>query len=498
MIDRTAYHPEGLQVWDVWYLDDGDRVHAYYLQKPAPDVDPSLLRPDWIGHATSTDLVRWHEEPPALGPDPTSDVDDLQPWTGSAVLHDGLYHLFYTMRGSRRPAGRVQRTGLATSADGVRWTRHPGNPVLEPDPTRYVSNPEGVVDCRDLLVIPDPEGTGWLGFYAARLRDSTLSGGAAIAVAHSADLIQWEHRDTAFAPGRYACLEVPDVFELNGRWYLTCLVGNRYGDRGPLSGNTTNGTIYAVADHPAGPYRQLADDVVVVAGDTTSGYSCRSVELDGKRHLLYTEPTPSGRDSISLPVELEAGDRGALRLRYSPLSQPLRSAARRTVGDHLTELAPVPHWPQVNGTWTREADGRLSGTAPAGWHVSSEDLAGDAFEIEATFRASGTTVFGVAIGASGADTASGSVLVGIDAGRRMAVAATLPDFADLIERPLDADLSGPVHLRVIVRGERIQMYVNDHLWVQFARPWNVHGAQGFGWYVENGSVRVHDAGVWPW
>lgn len=504
MRDRTAYHPDGLQTWDVWYAANGPTVHAYYLQKPAPDTDASILRADWIGHATTADLVTWEEQPRALGPDTSSDIDDLQPWTGSALWHDGTAHLFFTMRGSRRPTARVQRIGLATSTDGERWERHPGNPVLEADPATYESDPDGVVDCRDLLVIPDPGSDGWIGFYAARLKGVSLSAGAAIASAYSADLVHWEHRGPVFAPGSYACLEVPDVFQIDGRWYLTCLVGNRYGNRLDLEGSRlTNGTVYAVADTPFGPYREHPGDRALLAGDVTSGYSCRSVEHDGRRYLLYTEPTASGRDSISPPLLLRATPEGALRLHWTALTEKLRSR-RLPVAGELRQLGPTPHWPQHNGLWEAAGPGvALRGSADGGWHVAADETAlrggardADAFEIVASFTADGEPAFGFAVGPSGDISASGSLVVGIDVRRGVAIGATLPDFVDAIERPLPGALGPSTALRLVVRGERIQLYIDDILWLQFSRPWTVGGRAGLGWFVENGSVVASDIDAW--
>jgi hypothetical protein len=48
---------------------------------------------------------------------------------------DGVYLMWY---GSYNHAVRRQTTaiGFAASVDGVRWHKHPGNPVLKPDPSR--------------------------------------------------------------------------------------------------------------------------------------------------------------------------------------------------------------------------------------------------------------------------------------------------------------------------------------------------------------------------
>jgi beta-fructofuranosidase len=257
------YSPKGLAVWDAWYMVAPDPktgrevVHVYHLQRRRPHAHHvSDFVHDSLGHAVSTDLVEWREQPPVLGPDYANPLDNWQPWTGCAVWHGGRGYLYYTMRGDAEPG--VQRIGLATSLDGYAWQRHPGNPVIEPDPRWYASRlrpTPGTVDCRDLVVVPNPAG-GWLGFYATRQPGEELPETSVIACVASTDLIHWEHRPPAFAPGKYACIEVPDVFQLDGRWYMTCLTGEWYGNRGIFADPwAVGGTIYAVSDRPDGPYR---------------------------------------------------------------------------------------------------------------------------------------------------------------------------------------------------------------------------------------------------
>ncbi|HEY3376695.1 MAG TPA: hypothetical protein VGL77_04295, partial [Armatimonadota bacterium] len=228
------YSPRNLGVWDSWCMPVADEVHLYHLQRNRPGVDFPSAAEDTIGHAVSRNLVDWEERPPVFGPDPLNPDDDLQPWTGSTVWHDGRGYFYYTMRGSRT-ASHVQAIGLATTQNPDQWTREPGNPVLTPDPRWYstLQRPTpGMVDCRDLIVIPDPDGEGWYGFYASRQPGEELPETSVIACVHSRDMRHWEHLPPAFAPEKYACIEVPDVYFLNGRWYLTCLTGHYYGNRG--------------------------------------------------------------------------------------------------------------------------------------------------------------------------------------------------------------------------------------------------------------------------
>lgn len=158
-------------MWDTWHIEHEGRAHMIYLQRLAPGSTRPELEADSLGHAVSDDLLHWTELAPALGPGPKGGLEDMQPWTGSLIKHDGRIHLFYTMRNTQT-AGAQQRIGLATSRDMMTWQRHPGNPIIEPDPRWYVSigkpDPGGVVDCRDLIVLPDPEGRGFIGFFSVR------------------------------------------------------------------------------------------------------------------------------------------------------------------------------------------------------------------------------------------------------------------------------------------------------------------------------------------
>ncbi len=61
---------------------------------------------------------------------------------------------------------------------------------------------------------------------------------------------------------------MPDVYQIDGTWYLTCLTGNRYGNRGFFSDPTVVlGTIYAVAERAEGPYHMHPDDNVLLGAD---------------------------------------------------------------------------------------------------------------------------------------------------------------------------------------------------------------------------------------
>ena len=129
------YHPPGMSMWDTWYLQRGDETHMFHLQlrrdKARRGSDDGS-----IGHAVSRDLIHWKELPVALCKGPQGSYDDSWSlFTGCAVEHNNTVHLFYC--GNHQPADRCRQSMcLATSpsSDGVNFTRHAGNPIIEPDP----------------------------------------------------------------------------------------------------------------------------------------------------------------------------------------------------------------------------------------------------------------------------------------------------------------------------------------------------------------------------
>jgi len=77
-----------------------------------------------IGLATSSDGINWLKHPaPVLYA--TASGSEFQLAPSSIIRVDGIYYLYYT--GRNLPHVDIR---LATSPDGINWTRHPGNPIL--------------------------------------------------------------------------------------------------------------------------------------------------------------------------------------------------------------------------------------------------------------------------------------------------------------------------------------------------------------------------------
>jgi len=488
------YAPRHMYVWDAWYMQRGEDIHAYHLQRKRPNTPISEDLQKCLGHAVSQDLIHWEERPDAFGPDPDNPHDDSTPWTGCALWHEDKGYLYYTMRGERENK-QVQRIGLAMTTDPDRWKRYPENPVIAPDPKWYatVGNPiPDTRDCRDLIVIPDPESPAWLGFYVTRKPGKELPETCVIACIRSKDLIHWEHCPPAFAPEKYATIEVPDVFELNGRWYLTCLTGNGYGNRGIWSDpNLTQGTMYAVADQPEGPYEELSDNALV-AGCTSAPISCRSVVLEGERYVLYTDRERKEHldherlvhGSLSTPKVLRTnGDR-----LVAAYSDRIVSCVRE---ERIGPQAGYPqsdekawghawHWNMPTAHW--QGTDRIQGASRTGWGVRLFEVEEESFLFESDI----VIESGVAAGLAMRIQNGRGAIIGLDAEQQQIFFAETPDFYLLEKRQTEIPLRKPINLKVVNRLEHVELYVNDGLRLAFCRYRGIGGKVGL--FVDRGSA----------
>ena len=121
--NEPVLFPGSPNTWDSWavhpgaIIKDGDQYRMYYTGFADPYGQ-------WgIGLATSTDGINWEKYPNPLlyG---TSGWE-FQIGASSVIKHNGTYFLFYA--GRNLP---VYKIGLATSTDGINFTRYSGNPIL--------------------------------------------------------------------------------------------------------------------------------------------------------------------------------------------------------------------------------------------------------------------------------------------------------------------------------------------------------------------------------
>lgn len=305
-------------IWDFWLYRDGTDWHAYFLQADKTLVDPNLRHRNVTqGHAVSTDLRTWQHLGTCFAPAPSPAWDDWTTWTGSAVRDaTGLWHLFYTGT-SHGDGGLYQRIGHATSNDGHNWQRVGDGLCLDLSGHAYEEYDPAVWrdrSFRDPWVMRDPDSDGWLMYFCARVPGRTEpNAGGAIGLARSPDLYAWTLEPPLYAGGMFGQMEVPAVFEHQGRWYLSfCTLAEDWSQRyrafNPQS--PVGGTHYLTAPHPLGPWT-IAPGPFFDGANPLRRYAGKIVETDtGLVTMGFINTTPDerfvGEVSDPIPVTMEA------------------------------------------------------------------------------------------------------------------------------------------------------------------------------------------------
>lgn len=311
-------------IWDFWFAKDKADYHLFYLQASRSLPDPDQRH--WnvsIGHAVSQDLVKWQVLPDALKPGPAGTWDDYTTWTGSVIRHEDKWYLFYTGT-CHADKGLVQKIGLATSPDLISWEKHPANPLIVADPQFYEE-----LDLklwhdqawRDPFVFRDPTTGEFHAYITARVNYGPADGRGVIAHARSKDLLDWEVLPPVTGPGDFGQMEVPELVQINGRYYLifcsstelsSKIRKERTGQFEPIIG-----THYLVSENMLGPFRYTTDDFLV--GDKTGSlYAGKLIQApDGEwMFMAWLNTDSEGKfwGALSDPTPVSVDEKGNLEV----------------------------------------------------------------------------------------------------------------------------------------------------------------------------------------
>lgn len=328
--------------------------HLFYQHNP----NDTVWGPMHWGHAVSTNLVNWQHLPIALYPDEVGAI-----FSGTAVIDwqdstgfgkEAMVAVFTHADGDR------QMQSLAYSLDdGRSWTKHDGNPVLEP--------PNAIKNFRDPKVFwyENDDGSGhWVMAVAA---------GRIILFYSSNDLLSWESTGGFGLTQGATCgvWETPDLFELpiedsqETRWVLAVAIG----DCAPAGGS---GIQYFVGDFDGQTFTNENDKDKVLWADFGSDFYApqswneapngRRIWAGWMNNWRYAHeiPTSTWRGALTLPRELVL--------------------VQTAVGIRLRQ-EPIPELQTLRGeSWSWENQTLTSGTAPF-----LDDVKGESFEIVAEF-----------------------------------------------------------------------------------------------------------------
>lgn len=324
-LDTWLNDPNGLLFHDGTY-------HLFFQNNPFGSAPGNL---SW-GHATSTDLVTWHEQPVAI----PCTVDE-EVFSGSAVVDAGNTAGFagpgqtalvavYTSNWIGGSRAGTQSQSLAFSVDGgLTWTRYAGNPVLD----------LGMHDFRDPKVFRYDD--RWV-------MVAVLPNERQVAIYSSTNLREWTP-ESRFGPAHAVegIWECPDLFplDLDGttRWVLIVSL-----NPGSVAGGS--GTQYFVGDFDGHTFTPECADWLDFGRDDYAAVSFNGVP-GGRRLMIgwasnwdYAQVTPTGpwRSAMTLvrDVSLVRGPDGRARLRQWPVLPADESWSPGSDGSAAASAAP--------------------------------------------------------------------------------------------------------------------------------------------------------------
>lgn len=220
-----VYSPSGKFLWDCWTVKVNNSYHIFYLQ-----ADNSM-HPDErhdhasVGHAVSRDFIIWKQIRDAIHKGPKGHWDDLSIWTGSIIKHDGQYYFFYTGRSKKEPL--IQRIGLATSYDLLKWRKSKDNPIksLEPNLKFYSEKLKknfwkSPPAWRDPFVFKDPKSKKFFMTISAKHKSKSNKYNACIGIAESEDLLNWIQHKPIIKPELFDEMETSQIVFHNKKYYV--------------------------------------------------------------------------------------------------------------------------------------------------------------------------------------------------------------------------------------------------------------------------------------
>jgi len=275
--------------------------HLFFQYHP----NSSVWGPMHWGHAISSDMINWKEQPIAIYPDSIGTI-----FSGSAIVDKDnttgfgkngqtpLVAIFTQHNTAAEKAGRndFQNQSLAYSLNnGKTWTKYSANPVLK--------NP-GITDFRDPKVMWYEPSKKWIMTLATKDRISFYS---------SKNLKSWtkESEFGATAGAHGGVWECPDLFTLddNGKKVWVLIVNLNPG--GPNKGSATQ---YFLGDFNGNTFTPYNTNIKWIdygpdeyAGITWSNTGNRKIFLGWMSNWLYAErvPTETWRNAMTVPRELK-------------------------------------------------------------------------------------------------------------------------------------------------------------------------------------------------
>ncbi len=297
-------HPQH-QIGDPWFFVDGETVHCFYLVCPLDSDDFKSDSKD-IGHATSTDLVNWQIHDLALRRGAPGSYDGASLATGSVIRAQGRYWMSYT----GNHAGPNPCAALAYSDDLFEWHKADWNPITRLDERFYQRTgnaPRAIEHWRDPFLFARDDY-----FYqaiCANRNDGPPDARGTVGLARSRDWREWETLPPLEVEAVASELEVPQIYEVDGRWYLIfCLAPAWWSApwRAQHPDAITRWSTYAmVGASPLGPFTLRDARPIVPPTHPVSPYAGQIVNWRGQHYLLGKIKVPGNQgNAVCDPIEV--------------------------------------------------------------------------------------------------------------------------------------------------------------------------------------------------
>lgn len=285
------------ELWDSWLIEKDGTCHLFHLCRDWWSGDN--IHRNYIGHASSTDLLHWKtHDYITLFSDITDDWDSNQRiLTGNIFRnHDGLYYMTYGSAKSQSSGGPpIPRIGIVVSEDLFNWHKSSMNPILSPAPP-YRANDDNRWPLRDASLCRTPDNR-YEAIFCTRLGSGPFFERGVIGQAFSDDLEHWVFDEPLLQTDRIQEPEVPSRYYRNGRHYLLFCAGFGLGGRAhhhhyPI---IDKATYYAVANAFDGPFHFSMQNVL----SPGTAYVGRIIDFDGEP--LFFHHIETRRSGFAIP-----------------------------------------------------------------------------------------------------------------------------------------------------------------------------------------------------
>ena len=311
------------KLWDSWLFEWDGIFHMFYIEIVGSNFDT-------IGHAVSEDLLHWTDSASIPFKGKSGEWNEGSTCTGMVVRHEDRFCMFI---GANR--GDRQVIGIYFSEDLDNWTPCDDNPILEPMGKYYLTEPAAPqfprVDWRDPFIEYRQQDEHYhMLLFARKPEWSHDDTGAIVAHLKSKDLITWDVMPPLDADvSSFYHAEVPELFEINGRYYLLFSTCSMYGVKlNTPSRIDTIGTYYMVSDSIDGPFK-LPDEYMLIGagGGKMTAYVGRTIVFQGERILYHhVQGDVQGlRGTWGIPKKIGVESDGSLFLKYMPLMEKLET-----------------------------------------------------------------------------------------------------------------------------------------------------------------------------